>query len=254
MIKLFINADDFGLSNSVNRAIVECFNNKFISGTTLMVNMPFCDEAVQFSRHYDFFDCVGLHLNVSQGVPLSNEIKNIPLFVGNDGMFNDGFRRKYKKMFLLSRNEKRALTKEFEMQIEKYLSFGYGSTHLDSHRHSHTCWSFFDVLVPLLKRYKFATTRLNRNINQKIRPHKKLHKYIFNCFLKSKTSVLTKYFTSFDCILKQGFPQNGVLELMCHPNFSSDGALMNTGSAGFEELFKNLETYELLKPAELGGK
>jgi len=254
MIKLFINADDFGLSNSVNRAIVECFKKQYISGTTIMVNMPFCEEAVQFSSCYGFFNCVGLHLNIIKGIPLSEEIKNIPLFTGDDGMFNNKFRQNTKKMFMLSRDEKRALSKEFEMQIEKYLSFGFDGGHLDSHHHSHTCWSIFNVLVPLLKKYNFLTTRLSLNINNNVRQYKKMYKNIYNRFLKSKTTVLTKYFGSFDCVFKQSLPKNGVIELMCHPDFNSEGKLINIRSVNFKKMFKNLDNYELLKPTELGRK
>ena len=41
-----INADDFGLSSSVNK-IVESFNNGLINSTTLMANMPGFEEAVE---------------------------------------------------------------------------------------------------------------------------------------------------------------------------------------------------------------
>jgi chitin disaccharide deacetylase len=41
-----INADDFGLNSSVNKAIIEAFDNNYINSTTLMANMPGFDEAV----------------------------------------------------------------------------------------------------------------------------------------------------------------------------------------------------------------
>jgi predicted glycoside hydrolase/deacetylase ChbG (UPF0249 family) len=40
MRKIIVNADDFGMSAEVNRAIVEAFENNVISSTTLMANMP----------------------------------------------------------------------------------------------------------------------------------------------------------------------------------------------------------------------
>jgi predicted glycoside hydrolase/deacetylase ChbG (UPF0249 family) len=47
---IIINADDFGLSKPINKAILECFNNKYISSTSMIVNIeePFKD-AVEIS-------------------------------------------------------------------------------------------------------------------------------------------------------------------------------------------------------------
>ena len=52
--KLIINADDFGISSSVNRAIVYAFSNNMITNTTLMVNMPYADEAVELEGKWIF--------------------------------------------------------------------------------------------------------------------------------------------------------------------------------------------------------
>lgn len=39
-MKLIINADDFGISNDVNRAILQSFQEGLISSATIMTNMP----------------------------------------------------------------------------------------------------------------------------------------------------------------------------------------------------------------------
>lgn len=41
--RLYINADDFGLSESVNRAIIESFQKGCVTSATQMVNMPYVD-------------------------------------------------------------------------------------------------------------------------------------------------------------------------------------------------------------------
>ena len=38
MKKLIVNADDFGLTDGVNQAVMECHKNGSISSATLMVN------------------------------------------------------------------------------------------------------------------------------------------------------------------------------------------------------------------------
>ena len=40
MKKVIVNADDFGLTQSVNRGIVRAYMDGVVTSTTLMVNMP----------------------------------------------------------------------------------------------------------------------------------------------------------------------------------------------------------------------
>lgn len=47
---MIINADDFGYNQSVNRAIDECFKKKLINRTTIMVNMPYAEEAAVLAK------------------------------------------------------------------------------------------------------------------------------------------------------------------------------------------------------------
>ena len=66
-----INADDFGLSQEVNSAVVQCFRDGTIDRTTLLVNMPQTDAACALAREHGFFDRVGLHINLVEGTPLT---------------------------------------------------------------------------------------------------------------------------------------------------------------------------------------
>ena len=47
---MIINADDFGYSQSVNKAVCDCFNSKLINRTTIMVNMPCAEEAASLAK------------------------------------------------------------------------------------------------------------------------------------------------------------------------------------------------------------
>ena len=60
MIKVIANADDFGKSHEVNLGILDGFKRGMLQRTTLMVNMPFADEAVQLAKENGFFDKGGL--------------------------------------------------------------------------------------------------------------------------------------------------------------------------------------------------
>ncbi len=67
---LIVNADDFGQSAVVNRAILDCFQKGLISSTTIMANMPGFDEAVELALAKGLQQNIGVHLNLTDGEPL----------------------------------------------------------------------------------------------------------------------------------------------------------------------------------------
>ncbi|MBR1926101.1 MAG: ChbG/HpnK family deacetylase [Clostridia bacterium] len=46
-MKLIINAEDFGLSESINKGILEGLLGGFLTSASLMMNAKFCDEAIE---------------------------------------------------------------------------------------------------------------------------------------------------------------------------------------------------------------
>jgi len=85
MKRVIINADDFGWSAPLNRAIVEAHHCGILSSATLLTNFPGFDNAVELARQTPSLG-VGLHLNIVHGAPLSPP-EQIPSMVGNNGNF-----------------------------------------------------------------------------------------------------------------------------------------------------------------------
>jgi chitin disaccharide deacetylase len=65
MKKIIVIADDFGFSPEVNKAIVDLYKKKSISGASLLPNGPSFDEAILLAKKYKIE--IGLHLNLTQG-------------------------------------------------------------------------------------------------------------------------------------------------------------------------------------------
>ena len=78
--RIIINADDFGYSISINKAILEAFKNNIISTTTLLANMPGFDDACEIAQRENLTDKIGIHFNLSEGEPLTEPIKRIRKF------------------------------------------------------------------------------------------------------------------------------------------------------------------------------
>ncbi|GGG03711.1 carbohydrate deacetylase [Paenibacillus aceti] len=125
--QVIINADDFGLSPAVNRGIIEAFQAGGITSTSLMVNMPGFEEAVQLAFSQPALS-VGLHFNLTYGRPVSNPA-SIPSLVRSDGSFHSDP--------LAPARDSRDVHRELTAQWERFVRTGLRPTHLDSHHLLH---------------------------------------------------------------------------------------------------------------------
>ena len=219
-----INADDFGLSQEVNSAVVQCFRDGTIDRTTLLVNMPQTDAACALAREHGFFDRVGLHINLVEGTPLTERCRRDPVLCGEDGRFLGQFHRALRGRFLLNRATREAIREETRAQIETYLAKGFPLMHADSHQYVHTYFSAAREILPLLEEYGFRSVRLSRNIpgGDTSLPFR-VYKRLFNRHLaalrpKGRPIKLTDYFGSMaDWDAFAGKDAQGVCEVMVHP-------------------------------------
>ena len=67
---IIVNADDFGLSEIINNAIIDVYKAKNINSTTLMVNMPGTMHAVGLAKLNPTLQ-VGLHFCITEGPALT---------------------------------------------------------------------------------------------------------------------------------------------------------------------------------------
>ena len=230
MIKAVVNADDFGISESVNNAIIQCFQKRIISNTTLMVNMDAADDAVELAEKYGFYDRVGIHLNLTAGYPLTDGIRRSPLFCDADGRFNAKFHLSTKSRLRLSSEDSRYVYAEVEAQLRRYLEYGLPEKHLDSHHHVHTDMSVWKMLKPLLKKYNFRTVRIGRNMYDKASIFNVLYKKNLNAQINRAGYACSDYFGSFEDFKNYSstIGKNDKIEIMLHPMYSEDGKLMDT--------------------------
>jgi hopanoid biosynthesis associated protein HpnK len=132
--RVIVNADDFGLSASVNRGIVQAHVDGIVTSATLMATMPGFDEAVRLSRSHPSLG-IGVHLNVLRGRPLSPP-ETIPSLVGRDGAFLNSMGR-FARRLLTGRIRAGELRREFSAQLNRVQSAGIRVSHVDSEKHLH---------------------------------------------------------------------------------------------------------------------
>lgn len=206
---IIVNADDFGISNPVNRAIVTLFEQKFISSTTLMTNMPCVEEAVKIAEEKGFSDSVGLHFNLIEGRPLSSKILNCPRLCKNGEL---SYKRR--TVFFFTKEEKDAIRDEFLAQLRKMRELGLEPSHIDSHQHAHTELGVYMAIRKTLKKEGIKAVRIGRNIG--VGRISKLYKLCFNFLLRFDGFNTTNYFNE---LWKRSeiHEMGNDIEYMCHP-------------------------------------
>jgi hopanoid biosynthesis associated protein HpnK len=156
MKRLIINADDFGLTTGVNRAIAEAHQRGVLTSATLMAGGAAFEEAVSLARALPRLS-VGCHIDLIQLAPVSPPAE-VPSLV-NGALFRPGFAR-FAGAALCRRLSAEEIAAEAEAQIRKLQSAGIMVTHFDSHKHTHI---FSHVLGPLLQAAKRCGVGAVRN-------------------------------------------------------------------------------------------
>lgn len=229
MSSIFINADDFGLKSSVNKAIIEAFNNEVITGTTLMANMPGFDEAVLLAHENNIISKIGIHLTLTEGYPLTEEILNTNLF-NNE---NKADLKKHKRnLFFLKSNEKKLIYSEFAAQIEKVKKSGIQITHIDTHHHIDEVWSITQIILSLLKTYKIPAMRIMNNLSISSKLHKIAYRKLVNNIIKIKGANNSDFLgNQVEAILHlkkcRSLIEIKKLEIMVHPDYNDSGILID---------------------------
>ncbi len=229
MLKIIVNADDLGKSEDVNNAIAECFAERFITSTTLMVNMDYADEAVAMAQKYGWNERVGLHLNLTSGIPLTDGIRRHKRFCAKDGSFNASFARNLYSRMHFSKEEIEVVREEAEAQIRKYISYGLPDKHLDSHHYVHTDASVWKAIEPLVLSYGMRSVRITRNLYQKMSFAKKIYKERYNRRLRTLPINTTDYFGSFKDFTEcwKEIEDGALVEIMVHPMHDEYGRLVD---------------------------
>lgn len=141
---LIVNADDLGLSPSVNTAIFDVFRAGNLSSATLMVNMPGTTDAVERAREHPGLG-IGLHFCLTEGRAVAGPSS----LTRPDGAFMD--RTTLTKRTLRGDVAASDVRRELEAQLDRMHGLGVRATHVDGHQHVHMLPRLFQAMVPVLR-------------------------------------------------------------------------------------------------------
>ena len=143
MRRLVVNADDFGFTSGVNRAIVKAHTGGVVTSATVMANGPAFCEVKELAKQFPKLS-IGCHVVLIDGEPILPPAR-VPSLT-QSGRFRDDLKA-FAARALTGQLEATEITAEATAQIRRVQAAGVRVSHLDTHKHTHI---FPKVVRPLL--------------------------------------------------------------------------------------------------------
>jgi hopanoid biosynthesis associated protein HpnK len=192
--RIIVNADDFGLSSSVNAAVICAHRDGILTTASLMVNEPGFAEAVKLAQENPRLG-TGLHLTLLMGHSALPPEK-IPGLVNARGEFSNSPVRVGLNYFF-KRSLREQLRAEIRAQFEKFHATGLKLDHVNGHLHLHLHPVIFKILMEDADELRITHLRLTRDCLARSRRmsrghlfYKVSHAAIFEFFSRRARPVL----------------------------------------------------------------
>jgi chitin disaccharide deacetylase len=156
--RLIVNADDFGLTQGVNRAVADLHHEGVLTSATLMARAAATDEATLQALEMPSLG-IGCHVVLVDGEPAlpPHEIPSLANL--KTGLFHPT-QGAFLRRALAGRIASTEIEAEAAAQIAVLQRRGLRLTHIDTHKHTHM---FPSVLRPVLRAARAAGIRAVRN-------------------------------------------------------------------------------------------
>lgn len=188
---LIVNADDLGLSEGVNRGILDAHRDGIVTSATLMVRQPAAEHAAELVAANPSL-CVGLHVDLGEWA------------------YEDG---EWVELYgVVDTADADAVTAEVESQVARFIELvGRPPSHLDSHQHVHRSSPVDE-----------AVTAAGRRLGVPVRGRG--IRYVGDFYGQLGTGEPHHHAITVDGLvaLLLALPE-GVSELGCHPGYDADG-------------------------------
>lgn len=147
MIK--IHADDYGLSSSINKYILDAIDNGNVNSVSVIVNnieINYVNELIK--RNVDIY----LHICLTEGICASKNKNNIDIIYDKDFIFNKGLFFYLYQIGMFKNKKKKTITKAINEEINQQINifkklFNNIPLKIDGHQHIHINKEIYKFLL-----------------------------------------------------------------------------------------------------------
>lgn len=157
MPRLIVNADDFGLTEGTNRAVVDAHSTGIVTSTSLLANGYAFDHAVALAHELPSLG-VGVHLTLTEGPPVAPGVA-VELFPAGQGSLPLS-NQPYARALAAGRLPRSAIRREFEAQVGKVVAAGIQPTHIDGHKYIHLLPGITEIAADVARQYAIPVMRI----------------------------------------------------------------------------------------------
>jgi chitin disaccharide deacetylase len=158
---LIVNADDFGLTEGVSRAILDAHHHGIVTSTSALALGSGWACAARWLAGEERLG-VGLHCAAVGEDPPLLSAREVPTLVDTKGRLDSSWRR-FLPRCAAGRVDPDDLRREFSAQLEAVRAHGVRPTHLDSHQNLHLWPLVRDVLFELGEQEGIRVVRITRS-------------------------------------------------------------------------------------------
>jgi chitin disaccharide deacetylase len=158
---LIVNADDYGLTKGVSRAILHAHQEGIVTSTSALAVAPGFKPTVAWLRDTEGIG-IGAHLAaVGEDPPLLSALE-VPTLVDGQGRLASSWKSFLPRM-AARQIDPDDLRLEFAAQIQRLQGAGLPLTHVDTHQHLHLWPGVADVVLDLAAEHGIPAVRVTRS-------------------------------------------------------------------------------------------
>jgi len=154
---LIVSADDLGLTDGVNRAVLHGHRSGIVTSTSLLAVGRSFEGAVRMLLDHPGLD-VGAHLAIVGEDPPLLTAREIPTLVDKRGALPLSYRTVIRRG-LTGRLDPDDVRREFAAQLARIRSAGVVVSHVDTHQHTHLWPAVAGVLTGLARQHEIPAAR-----------------------------------------------------------------------------------------------
>jgi hopanoid biosynthesis associated protein HpnK len=156
---VIINADDFGLHEAVNKAVIHAHRHGVVTSASIMACGTAFEDAVMRGRTCPDLG-IGVHLTLVEERPVA-PVDQVTTLVNKEGFMPRSYTA-FARRWLSRQISLRDVVRELEAQVNRVLQAGIVPSHFDSHQHVHCLPGMWRTILNLARKYHVPYVRLPR--------------------------------------------------------------------------------------------